>query len=149
MDGGNEIPSGPQVVREGQWAGWQLWESDPFESQSGPYYFREQEDGSIRCAFRAERKHMNGGNFMHGGCIMTFADYALFAIGHRDLKDSRAVTVSLNGEFVGPAHEGDLVEATGEVVKAGNSLLFIRGLISTSGRAVMTFSGVVKKVKRR
>lgn len=149
MDGGNEVASGPQVIREGEWAGWQTWLSDPFESQSGPFYFQEQADGTIRCAFRAERKHMNGGNFMHGGCVMTFADYSLFAIAHRELAEDRAVTVSLNGEFVGPASEGELIEATGEVVKAGKSLVFIRGLIATGGRPIMAYSGVVKKVRRR
>ena len=59
------------------------------------------------------------------------------------------VTVSLNGEFVGPAAVGDLVEATGEVVKAGGSLLFVRGLISTGGRPMLNFSGVVKKIRPR
>ena len=148
MDGGNEITSGPKLVTEGEWAGWRTWSGDPFETQSGPYYFRE-EDGRIRCAFRAERKHMNGGGFMHGGCMLTFADFALFSIAHDDLKDSHAVTVSLNGEFVGPAHEGDLVEATGEVVKAGKSMIFIRGLVSTGGSPMLAFSGVIKKVARR
>ena len=32
------------------------------------------------CAFLAEKKHMNGGEFMHGGCVMTFADFCLFVI---------------------------------------------------------------------
>lgn len=149
MDGGNEIPNGPKLITEGEWAGWRSWTGDPFETQSGPYYFREEEDGSIRCAFRAERKHMNGGGFMHGGCMLTFADFALFGLADAHLKDSHAVTVSLNGEFVGPAHEGDLVEATGEVVKAGKSMVFVRGLISTGGEAMMSFSGVIKKVARR
>ena len=148
MDGGNEIFSGPKLVTEGEWAGWRTWSGDPFETQSGPYYFRE-EDGRIRCAFRAERKHMNGGGFMHGGCMLTFADFALFSIADEHLRDSHAVTVSLNGEFVGPAHAGDLVEATGEVVKAGKSMIFIRGLISTGGEPMMSFSGVIKKVARR
>jgi uncharacterized protein (TIGR00369 family) len=150
MDGGNEIYDGPRLITDGEWAGWRYWgDSDPYEAQSGPFYFQELEDGSVRCAFRAERKHMNGGGFMHGGCMMTFADFALFAIAWRDLKDDRAVTVSLNGEFVGPAHVGDLVEAHGEVVKAGKSMLFVRGLISTGGSPMMTFSGVIKKVARR
>lgn len=148
MDGGNEVSNGPQLVTQGEWAGWRHWSGDPFETQSGPYYFREEE-GRIRCAFRAERKHMNGGNFMHGGCAMTFADFALFSIADHVLKDERAVTVTLNGEFIGPAHEGDLVEATGEVIKAGKSMVFIRGLVSTGGNPVLSFSGVVKKIRRR
>lgn len=150
MDGGNEAPNGPRLITEGEWAGWRFWgDSDPFEAQSGPYYFREEEDGSIRCAFRAEQKHMNGGNFMHGGCMMTFADFALFALAWRELDGTHAVTVSLGGEYVGPAHVGDLVECTGEVVKAGKSMVFVRGMISTGGEPMMSFSGVIKKVARR
>jgi uncharacterized protein (TIGR00369 family) len=151
MDGGSELPSGgPRLITEGEWAGWRSWTSDPFENQSGPYYFREdEEDGSVVCAFRAEQKHMNGGGFMHGGCVMTFADYSLFAFAQGVLGEGHAVTVSLNGEFVGTAHEGDLIEATGEVIKAGKSMVFLRGLISTAGEPMMSFSGVIKKVGHR
>ena len=150
-DGGDNVgPSGPFLVTEGEWAGWRHWVGgDPYEDLSGPFYFKADEGGAIRCAFRAEKKHMNGGGFMHGGCMLTFADYSLFVIGREALKDTHAVTVSLNGEFVGPAHVGDLVEATGEVVRAGGSLVFLRGTISTGGSPMMTFSGVVKKVKKR
>lgn len=148
-DGEDAFPEWP-VVSAGEWAGWRQWiGSDPFEDQSGPYYTRDEPDGGVLCAFRAERKHMNGGGFMHGGCMLTFADFCLFAIGREALKGSHAVTVSLNGEFVGPAHVGDLVECRGEVVRAGGSLVFLRGLISTGGKPMMSFSGVVKKTKPR
>lgn len=148
-DGEDTFPA-QAIITEGEWAGWRRYVgSDPFEDQSGPYYSREEADGSVLCAFRAERKHMNGGGFMHGGCILTFADFCLFVIGREALQDSHAVTVSLNGEFVGPAYEGDLIEGRGEVVRAGGSLIFLRGLISTGGKTMMSFSGVVKKVKRR
>ena len=149
-DGGDVGPSGPFLVTEGEWAGWRHWVGgDPYEDLAGPFYFKADADGAIRCAFRAEQKHMNGGGFMHGGCMLTFADYALFVIGREALKDTHAVTVSLNGEFVGPAHVGDLVEATGEVVRAGGSLVFLRGTIATGGAPMMTFSGVVKKTRKR
>lgn len=150
MDGGNEVISGPRLVETGDWAGWRTWSGlDPFEDQSGPFYFQEDESGRVTTAFRAEKKHMNGGGFMHGGCMMTFADFSLFAIAWKELADSRAVTVSLNGEFVGPARPGDLVSATGEVVRAGGSLLFIRGLIATGSSPMLNFSGVIKKIRSR
>lgn len=150
MDGGNEISSGPRLIETGDWAGWRTWSGlDPFEDQSGPFYFREGEDGRVTTAFRAEPKHMNGGGFMHGGCMMTFADFSLFAIAWKELADSRAVTVSLNGEFVGPARPGDLVTGSGEVVRAGGSLLFVRGLISTGTGPMLNFSGVIKKIRAR
>jgi hypothetical protein len=61
MDGGNEISHGATLITEGEWAGWQFWKGDPYETRSGPFYYREEADGSIRCAFRAEAQHMNGG----------------------------------------------------------------------------------------
>jgi uncharacterized protein (TIGR00369 family) len=155
MDGGDDIEThhGPATIIEGEFAGWRGWADDAYETLTGPFYFKQEDDGSVRCAFRAAKKHMNGGGAMHGGCMMTFADFCLFAISHpvRETAGEPAamVTISLNGEFVGPAFEGDLIEGKGEVVRAGGSLIFIRGLIETGGKPMMTFSGVIKKVKRR
>ena len=150
MDGGNDAPSGPRLVETGDWAGWRTWSGmDPYEDQSGPFYFKEDDAGRVTTAFRAEKKHMNGGGFMHGGCMMTFADFSLFAISWKELGAQHAVTVSLNGEFLGPARPGDLVAATGEVTKAGGSLLFVRGLVSTGSSPMLNFSGVIKKIRSR
>src|SRR5436190_983337 len=80
--------------------------------------------GKVRCAFEAQAKHMNGGGFMHGGCMMTFADYALFCIATKELAGAGGVTLSFNSEFIATAKPGDLIEATGEIVKAGKSVIF-------------------------
>ncbi|MDE2356412.1 MAG: PaaI family thioesterase [Alphaproteobacteria bacterium] len=138
-----------QPMASGEWEGWSLWTSDPFEVHAGPFYSRKEADGGVLCAFRAEPRHMNGGGFMHGGCLMTFADYSLFAIAGDALAGGGSVTVSLSGEFLDSVGPGALVEARGEVTRAGGSLVFIRGLISSEGRTLMSFSGVVKKMRRR
>jgi len=140
---------GRTLVTEGEWAGWTRVDTDPFEMLSGPYYARWDDDGRCVCAFRAEAKHNNGGGFMHGGALMTFADFALFCIAQDALADSDgAVTVSMNTEFVGSARPGDLVEATGEVVRAGGSLVFVRGQITSGGRTLVSVSTVLKKNRR-
>jgi uncharacterized protein (TIGR00369 family) len=150
MDGGDaQAPWVPQEITEGEWAGWKVWSTDPYELLSGPFFCREGDDGRMICAFRAEAKHMNGGGFMHGGCLMTFADYALFCIGADALQGTGSVTAALSGEFVDSAQAGDFIEASGEVTRAGASLVFIRGTVSTGGRPLLTFSGIVKKVRRR
>jgi len=158
MDGGAQqveanYTSKLTEVSEGEWAGWFHYPGgDPFEDLAGPFYFREDADGRRRCAFRAERKHMNGGGFMHGGCVMTFADFCLFVIAGEAIEGSRTVTATFNGEFVGTARAGELVECTGEVVKAGRSMVFVRGLItnkSQDGEPVMSFSAVLKKTAKR
>ena len=140
---------GPIEVTEGEFAGWMNWPHDAFETRAGPFYFRNDETGQPVCAFRAEQKHMNGGGFMHGGCIMTFADYSLFVTARDALADSHGVTATFNAEFVGSVHVGDLVERTGEVIKAGRSMIFVRGLITTADEPVMSFSAVIKKTRPR
>jgi uncharacterized protein (TIGR00369 family) len=149
MDGGDGAEQWSlEEITEGPWAGWRIWSTDPFELLTGPFYYRREATGAPVCAFRAEQKHMNGGGFMHGGCLMTFADYALFCIASDALKDSGSVTASLNAEFVDAARVGDLIEARGEVVRAGGSLVFVRGQVAAEGRTVLNFSAIVKKVRR-
>lgn len=150
MDGGEAEPTwAREPIAAGEWAGWTIWGSDPFEHLTGPFYARTGEDGRMVCAFRAEVKHMNGHGSMHGGCLLTFADYALFCIGEDALRDTGSVTASLHGDFIDGAGVGEFIGASGEVVRAGGSMVFIRGLITTGDRTLMSFSGIVKKVRRR
>jgi uncharacterized protein (TIGR00369 family) len=139
----------PRTIAEGEWAGWQIWSPDPYELLSGPFYARRGEDGAMVCAFRAERKHMNGHGAMHGGCLMTFADYALFCIATDHIQDAGTVTASMSCEFIDAAFEGEVVEARGEVIRSGKSLVFLRGLLTCAGRPLLSFSAILKKVRRR
>jgi acyl-coenzyme A thioesterase PaaI-like protein len=156
MDGGdleNNYTSKLETVTEGEWAGWSWYPGgDPFEDLAGPFYFRTGDDGIPVCAFRAAKKHMNGGLFMHGGCVMTFADFALFVIARHDIDGAASVTATFNCELVGTAREGELVECRGEVVKAGRSMVFVRGIISNAsagGEPIASFSSVLKKTTKR
>jgi acyl-coenzyme A thioesterase PaaI-like protein len=149
----NNYASKLTVLTEGEWAGWSYYPGgDPYEDLAGPFYCRIDEKGERVCAFRAEQKHMNGGMFMHGGCVMTFADFCLFWIARDAIEGVRSVTATFNGEFVGSAGIGDLVECRGEVVKAARSMVFVRGVISNAsrdGEPMMSFSSVLKKTPYR
>jgi uncharacterized protein (TIGR00369 family) len=150
MDGGDaEEAWRHRLVTDGEWAGWSLYGEDPFEELTGPFYYRREDDGGLVCGFKAERKHLNGSGFMHGGCLATFADYALFIIAKDVLSNGGSVTASLNCEFVDAAREGERLEARGDVVRAGGSMVFVRGLVTTGGRPLLNFSAIVKKVRRK
>jgi acyl-coenzyme A thioesterase PaaI-like protein len=147
-DSENNYTSKLVKVTEGEWAGWSCYPGgDPFEDLAGTFYFKIDDDGPV-CAFRAERKHLNGGGFLHGGCVMTFADFSLFVIARDVIDGSSTVTATFNCELVGTAFEGDLVECRGEVVKAGRSMVFVRGMITSKGEPLASFSSVLKKTKR-
>ncbi|MFA9201392.1 MAG: PaaI family thioesterase [Cypionkella sp.] len=148
-EAGSPAPRGPLVVEQGEFAGWQNWPHDAFESHAGPFYFRYDENGDAVCAFRAEQRHMNGGGFMHGGCLMTFADFALFSIAHRELGGAHAVTLSMTSDFLDPSRAGQWIEARGEVTRAGGKTVFVRGTITADGKPVFTFTGIIRKVGQR
>lgn len=136
------------IATEGEFAGWRTWSRDTFESNNGPFWHKIEDDGRVRCAFRAEAKHLNGMGHVHGGCYMTFADYCLFALAARELQGP-AVTVSFSCDFLDAAYEGELIETVGEVTRAGGSLIFVRGLLKSGDRSLFSFSGTIKRVKKK
>ena len=79
---------------------------------------------------------------------MSFADYCLFAIATPVL-DGRGVTMSFSSEFLDAAREGELIEGSGEVTRAGGSIIFLRGLLKSGDRPLFTFSGTIKRIKKR
>ena len=132
----------------GEFKGWRTWRRDNFETHNGPFWHRIDEDGRVACAFRVEQKHLNGMGNVHGGAFMAFADYCLFAMASTVLQGP-GVTVSFGCEFLDAAREGELVEGSGEIMRAGGSMIFLRGLLKTAARPLFTFSGTIKRVKWR
>jgi len=136
------------VGTEGEFAGWRTWSRDAFETNNGPFWHRMDDEGRIVCAFRVENKHLNGMGNVHGGCFMAFADYCLFAMAS-PLLEGPGVTVSFACEFLDAARAGELVEGGGEIMRAGGSMIFLRGLLKSGDRPLFTFSGTIKRVRRR
>jgi acyl-coenzyme A thioesterase PaaI-like protein len=135
------------IIESGPWAGWKTWPQDKFETGSGPFYARKDENGRTICRFIAEERHMNGGGFMHGGCFLTFADFACFAIAEGVI-NGPTVTVNLSGDFLSSAQLGDMIEATGEVTRAGGRLIYVRGLVTANGKPALSFTSVITRVTR-
>ena len=135
-------------VTDGEFAGWQVWNSDAFEQRVGPFYERREDDGRVT-AFRAEARHMNGAGFMHGGCLMTFADSALFTIAGDALGDDHGVTMNLSGDFLAAAREGQLIRASGEVTRSGGRVIYVRGVVTADDTPVLSFTGIIYRVGKR
>ena len=136
------------VETSGEFAGWRTWRRDNFETHNGPFWHRMEEDGRIVSAFRVEPKHLNGAGNVHGGAFMSFADYCLFATASPIL-EGPAVTVSFGCEFLDAARAGERIDGTTEIMRAGGSMIFLRGLLKSGERPLFTFSGTIKRVKRR
>jgi hypothetical protein len=134
-----------ELAADAAWTGWYKWTGvDPFEDAVGPFYVRREERGIVT-GFRPGPDNRNGHGSIHGGCMMTFADFSLFMIAGSAGQEISGVTVTFNCEFVGAAQPGQLLEARGELIRAGRSLIFVRGLVTADCEATLSFSGTIKR----
>ncbi len=149
-EGKADFPELGPPIESGPWRGWSKWTGpEPFEDYAGPFYGRRKADGSVNTAFCLEKKNLNAAGAAHGGALMTFADYSLFIIAIDEILGLDCVTTNLSAEFVGNAGEGSILTGSGEVIKAGRSLIFVRGLIDHEGAPVLSFSGTIKILRPR
>ena len=89
---------------------------------------------------------------MHGGAILTFADYALCLVAGRaadgGTNSSFAITVSIAVEFLSAGRIGPPLEATGEPLQVTGRMAFARGSITQEGKTIALWSGVCRHVPR-
>jgi len=129
---------------------------DPFEDHVGPLYFRIDGDaskpGSVHCVLPTEARHGNYRGGIHGGAILTFADYALCLVAGRaadgGTNTSFAMTVSIAVEFLAAGQTGAPLEATGEPLRVTGRMAFARGSVTQQGKTIALWSGVVRHVAR-
>lgn len=143
-----DLGVGVHVGIEGEFTGWRTFIGDNFETHTGPFWYRQEPDGRMRCAFRVEQKHLNASGSVNGGCFLAFTDYCLFVIA-KPVLQGPAVTISMAGDFIDAGREGDLILGTGEITRAGGSLIFLRGQLTAAERTLFTFSATIKRVKRQ
>lgn len=143
------VVSSSILVETGEFSGWETLTTEPFDNHVGPFFHRRVGEKATACAFRAARKNTNGLGLVHGGCLLTLADYCLFITALTVTKGEEIVTVSLSSEFIGVARDGDRIEAHGEIVKAGKVLIFARGLLRVDERVVLNFGGTMMRMSPR
>lgn len=118
---------------------------DTFSGHAGPFYFRPIDDKRPGVGFLAASSHANAHGVIHGGALLTLADMSLWDICRRAAGPFRAVTLTMNAEFVAPGPIGRFIAATGEAVKIGKSIMFARGDIRCGDEILLTFSGSLKR----
>ena len=54
-----------------------LFRTSPFLEHNGPFFYRENADGTFLVGLRIQPKHANARDIAHGGILMTMCDIAL------------------------------------------------------------------------
>ncbi|MEE3092652.1 MAG: PaaI family thioesterase [Pseudomonadota bacterium] len=119
---------------------------DPLENHVGPFFWKELEEGIQHFVLKAETRHCNRHEIVHGGLMMTMIDLAM-VVAAKETWDEQLVTVSLNSEFVDAGRAGDLIEANGELVRRTGSMAFVRGRVYAGERTLLSSSAVLKRMR--
>ncbi len=128
-------------------AGWVKMDiQQGFTGYIGPYWRKQEEQGTTIGLLVAERHANTHIGSLHGGALMSFADIGLgmgvvFAMGE---KAQQCVTTSLNTQFVGIAKMGDFVTLQPEVVRQTRQLVFVRGLVKSGDKVIANVDGIWK-----
>ncbi len=119
---------------------------DPAEQIIGPFYKHKDEPLTL---FWPEQQHTNLSGMVHGGVLMTFADFTLCSTAMRGSDDTGCITINLNCSFVGNTEPGGWIEGTASMTRRTGSMAFVTGEISANGEVIMTFNGVGKRERAK
>ena len=110
----------------------------PFLDLIGPVYTRTGERG-ILLGLRARSEHCNARGFVHGAVLAALLDVVC---GRNCRAYPNMLTVSLTVDYVASAQDGDWLEASATVTRAGRRLAFADGRVEAAGKPVAKASAV-------
>mgnify|MGYP001030656599 FL=1 len=119
---------------------------DHAEDHTGPFFYLETSEG-FDCVFLPEGKNCNVNGLVHGGVLMTFADFSLCMAATDHYREESCSTISFSSAFVSAASRGELIRCLPKVTKKTGSMVFVSGELESCGDVVMTFSAVVKRLR--
>ena len=114
----------------------------PFLDMIGPVYTRTGE-GGILLGLRARREHCNARGLVHGAILAALLDVVCGRnCGAQAPSSANLLTVSLTVDYVAAAQDGDWLEASATVTRAGRRLAFADGMVEVAGKPVAKASAV-------
>lgn len=110
---------------------------------SGPFYWREREEGGYDYGFMSDERHANPNRVLHGGALTTFVDTML---GHAVVKASGrpCATIALNSQFVAGAPIGQWISGQARMQKLTRSLAFIEGEARAGDALLITCTAIFR-----
>lgn len=113
-----------------------------FTERNGPIHVKRGK-GEIAFGFRADERHLNPRDVVHGGWMTSFVDVAM-AQGALHLRGLRGLTptIHLEADFLAPVRAGQWVEIRPRLTKATNTMNFVDGLVTADGEPVLRSAGI-------
>lgn len=127
-----------------------LKKSGHFVVTNGPIFLKTDGKTRVIGTWLAER-HNNGAHITHGGWLATLMDITLpvCIVPGLTPRPMRVLTVHLSLDFMKAGKSGDWIEGRAELLRETSSLLFIQGILSVEGKALLRGSAIFKKIYKR
>jgi acyl-coenzyme A thioesterase PaaI-like protein len=120
---------------------------DPAETHVGPFLRRDTAEG-VTIGLRVEPHHCNEHGTLHGGVQMAMADYTVGTTARFGMGEEGTMSVSFDAAFVDAGQLGDWVEGRAEIVRRTGSMVFVKGQLTVGERTLLSFSSIVKRLRR-
>jgi acyl-coenzyme A thioesterase 13 len=119
-----------------------IFRSSPFLDLLGPIY-NQKTESELRIGLRAEKKHCNARDQVHGGVFSSLADIALgYNAAFQGKEPVPMVTASLNIDYAGAAKLGDWIEISVDVQKVGRNMAFANSYFYVDSKRIARASAV-------
>jgi acyl-coenzyme A thioesterase 13 len=114
----------------------------PFFDMIGPVHTKTGQ-GGILLGLRARTEHCNARGSVHAAVLAALLDVVCGRnCGARIPSNANLLTVSLTVDYVSAARDGDWLEASATVTRAGRRLAFADGRVEVAGKPIAKASAV-------
>ena len=113
-----------------------------FTERNGPIYVQRGKN-EIAFGFRADDRHLNPREVVHGGWMTSFVDVSM-AQGGLYLRGVKGLTptIHLEADFLAPIRAGQWVEIRPRLTRATNTMNFVDGVATADGEPVLRCAGI-------
>ena len=92
-------------------------------------------------------KHLNSGNFAHGGFLMSFLDNVMGNAAYKSFGNRPCVTISMNTHFTFSAQKGDKLIGIPSIERRTKTLCFVKCQVFSNNEIIVSGNGIWKLVK--
>ena len=108
---------------------------------------RKLENNQHKYRMTVSEKHLNSGNFAHGGFLMSFLDNVMGNAAYKSFGNRPCVTISMNTHFTFSAQKGDELIGIPSIERMTKTLCFVKCQVFSNNEIIVSGNGIWKLVK--
>ena len=100
------------------------------------------ENNQHKYRMTVSEKHLNSGNFAHGGFLMSFLDNVMGNAAYKSFGNRPCVTISMNTHFTFSAQKGDELIGIPSIERMTKTLCFVKCQVFSNNEIIVSGNGI-------